>query len=198
MVKIGGFTGMMKKVVKRMKSTKMALLKASSTLGKPLSQGMQDTLGEVIGDDVIPVVQYLRDKKNISEFKIAEDISAEVNAVRSMLYRLHSHNLVTYYRKKDRQKGWYISYWTFNPPGLKHSAAMLKKRKLEDLRERLKREEDNRDLFYMCPSLCTRMDFDNATDVGFKCPECGRTLTNQENSKTIALLRTKITELERQ
>ena len=164
---------------------------------KPLSKQTSEIIGEVAGDEVLSIVQYLKDKKNISEFKIAEDTNTEVNRVRSMLYRLHSNNLVTYYRKKDRQKGWYISYWTFNPVGLKHAGAMLKKHKLEQLKDRLKREEDNRDMFYMCPSLCTRMDFDNATDVGFKCPECGKTLANQENSKTIALLRTKIAEVEK-
>ncbi|MBI3050876.1 hypothetical protein HYY74_00280 [Candidatus Woesearchaeota archaeon] len=161
-----------------------------------LSRHTQETISELVGEEVIPVVQYLRDKKNVSEFKIAEDTEMEVNRVRSVLYRLHSQNLVVYYRKKDRQKGWYISYWTFNPSGLKHAAAMMRRRKLEQLKERMRREEENRDLFYICPSLCTRMDFDNATDVSFKCPECGKTLTVQENSKTIALLRTKIAELE--
>lgn len=175
---------------------KSKLVKESGS-PKALPKGMSETLSELAGEDVIPVVEYIRDKKNISEFKIAEDINAEVNKVRSLLYRLHSQNLVTYYRKKDRQKGWYISYWTFNPLGLRHASTMLYKRKLEDLKDRLKREEDNRDLFFMCPGLCTRMDFENATDVAFKCPECGRTLISQENSKTIALLRTKITEMEK-
>ncbi len=162
-----------------------------------LPKAMHDSLIEVVGEAVVPVVQYLKDKRNISEFKIAEDIRSEVNHVRSLLYRLHSQNLVTYYRKKDRQKGWYISYWTFNPKGLKHAALMLRKQKIEQFRERLEREEENRDLFFICQNMCTRMDFDNATDVAFRCPECGRTLTNQENSKTIALLRTKITEMEK-
>ena len=186
----------MTKVITRIK-TNVSLKLREQTLGKPISKAMQDALIDVVGEDVVPVVQYLKDKKNISEFKIAEDIRTEVNHVRSMLYRLHSHNLVSYYRKKDRQKGWYISYWTFNQNGLKHASAIVKKQKIEQLKERLNREEENRDLFYICQNMCTRMDFDSATDVGFKCPECGRMLANQENNKTIALLRTKIAEMER-
>ncbi|MBI2133735.1 hypothetical protein HYU11_03575 [Candidatus Woesearchaeota archaeon] len=182
----------MKKASKSIKAKVM-----TTTTTKPVSERSLNNIREIVGDDVLPIVEYLQDKKNISEFKIAEDISTEVNQVRSMLYRLHSQNLVSYYRKKDRQKGWYISYWTFNPAGLKHASRMLRKQKIEEFKERLNREEENRDLFYVCPSLCTRMDFDNATDVEFKCPECGRTLVNQENSKTIALLRTKIAELEK-
>lgn len=185
----------MKKLTKDMKQ-KAELKDGESMPAVKLNKESFEVISEVAGEDVVTVVEYLRDKKNISEFKIAEDINEEVNAVRSMLYRLHSNNLVTYYRKKDRQKGWYISYWTFNPPGLKHATVMLQRRKLVDLKERLKREEDNRDLFFMCPGLCTRMDFDNATDVSFKCPECGKTMVSQENSKTIALLRTKINEME--
>ncbi|MBI2142572.1 hypothetical protein HYU15_03765 [Candidatus Woesearchaeota archaeon] len=186
----------MRKAIRRMKS-KVSLKMKQALPEKPLPRQVYAALVDVAGEDVVPVVQYLKDKRNISEFKIAEDISSEVNHVRSLLYRLHSQNLVTYYRKKDRQKGWYISYWTFNPSGLKHASLMLRRQKIEQLRERLEREEENRDLFYICQNMCTRMDFDNATDVAFKCPECGRTLTNQENSKTIALLRTKIAEMEK-
>ncbi|MBI4439014.1 hypothetical protein HY640_03735 [Candidatus Woesearchaeota archaeon] len=163
---------------------------------KALPEHAEASISEIAGEDVLSVVRYLQDKRNISEFKIAEDLDEEVNTIRSVLYRLHTHNMVTYYRKKDRQKGWYISYWTFNPAGMKHAALMLKRSKLDELKERLVREEENRDLFYMCPSLCTRMDFDSATDVSYRCPECGKTMMNQENSKTIALLRTKISVLE--
>ena len=52
--------------------------------------------------------------RNISEFKIAEELKIDVHLVRNILYRLNNFNLATYIRKKDREKGWYISYWTLN------------------------------------------------------------------------------------
>jgi len=73
-----------------------------------------ETVREVVGEDSIKVVEFLKDKKNISDFKIAEKINTDIHKIRNILYRLYNHNLVSYYRKKDRQKGWYISYWTFN------------------------------------------------------------------------------------
>ena len=155
-----------------------------------------DVVGEVVGEDAIKVVEYLKDKKNISEFKIAEKINAEIHQIRNILYRLHSHNLVLYKRKKDRQKGWYISYWTFNKKRIKDIIKLLRKQKIEKYTERLEKEEDNKGCFFMCKNACIRMDFDQATEFEFKCPECGTLLDQQDNTRTIEFLRTKLKELE--
>ncbi len=168
---------------------------------KPLAtavrkSGHLQTVAEVIGEDAVPVVQYLKGKKNISEFKIAESIKAEVNSVRKMLYAMQTSNLVTYYRKKDRQKGWYISYWTLKPESFDHLSVATRKHKLQQLKERLHKEESNEGLFYICPSLCVRLEFDKAAEISFKCPECGTTLQHQDNLKTIEQLKTRIGELE--
>ena len=150
---------------------------------------------ESIGGEALPVVEYLKGRKDISEFQIAKSIKAEVGYVRQMLYKLQNQNLVTYYRKKDREKGWYISYWSFNPTGMRQVAVSLAKRKLDTLRDRLSKEEKNKDLFYICPKICVRLDFDQATEVSFKCPECGEALNNQDNTRTIELLRERISEM---
>ena len=162
---------------------------------RPL-KGHAQTVSVVIGQDAVPIVQYLKGKKNISEFKIAESIKSEVNSVRKMLYAMQTSNLVSYYRKKDRQKGWYISYWTLNDPGFDHLAVATKKQRLQQLRERLHKEETNEGLFYICPKLDVRLEFDKAAEINFKCPECGETLQHQDNAKTIEQLRVKIGEIE--
>ena len=38
-----------------------------------------EKLSQHVGEDVIPIVKYLKDKKNISEFQIAEKVKYEVN-----------------------------------------------------------------------------------------------------------------------
>ena len=113
-----------------------------------------------------------------------------------MLYAMQTSNLVSYYRKKDRQKGWYISYWTLNDPGFGELSIATRKHKLQQLRERLHKEEVNHGLFYICPSLCVRLEFDKAAEISFKCPECGNMLQHQDNGKTIEQLREKISDLE--
>ena len=156
-----------------------------------------DAIAELVGEDVLPVVKYLKGRKNISEFKIAEKVNLEVNITRNILYRLYANNLVTYHRKKDRQKGWYISYWTFNQKGVKHILKKMKTEKLEKLNERLAKESANTNSFFLCPSLCARLDFEKATEFEFKCPECGTLLNQQDNTKTIERLQEQIKDLKR-
>ncbi len=154
-----------------------------------------DTVKEVVGEDSLKVVEFLKDKKNISDFKIAEKTSTDIHQIRNILYRLYNHNLVSYYRKKDRQKGWYISYWTFNKKRIKDLMGTVKREKYEKFSERLKIEEENKDNFYLCPNACIRINFERATEVDFRCPECGTILTNQSNDKTIDFLRGQIKEM---
>ena len=155
-----------------------------------------DTVKEVVGEDSLKVVEFLKDKKNISDFKIAEKVKADIHEIRNILYRLYKHNLVSYYRKKDRQKGWYISYWTFNKKRIKDLMKNLHYSKIEKFTERLQVEEANRGNFYLCPNACIRVNFEKAVDFEFKCPECGVVLNNQDNDKTIEFLKNKLIEIE--
>jgi len=155
-----------------------------------------DAVKEVIGEDSLKIIEYLKDKKNISDFKIAEKVDRDIHEVRNILYRLYNHNLVSYYRKKDRQKGWYISYWTFNKKKIKEVMDKLKKDKLAKYTVRLKEEEANFGNFYLCPNACVRVGFERAVDLEYRCPECGFILNHQDNTKTIDFLRTKIKELQ--
>jgi len=153
---------------------------------------IKEIVHQVIGEDVLPLIIYLKGKKNISEFEIAESINIEVNEARNMLYRLHGHHLVTYHRKKDREKGWYISYWTFNPRRVLELKEKLHTERITHLKERLQREEANVNAFFMCNNMCARLTFEHALDFEFKCPECGVLMHQQDNTKTIEHLRTSI------
>ncbi|MBW2988122.1 hypothetical protein KY318_01310, partial [Candidatus Woesearchaeota archaeon] len=143
----------------------------------------------------VKVVEYLYKKKDISEFEISKQLKMEVNDARSILYKLFNHNLVSYIRRKDKVKGWYISYWTLNPKGFIELSIKLRKEKLQKLMERLEREERNPNGFFMCKNACIRLDFDQAAEYGFRCPECGELLMPQDNSKTIENLKQRINQL---
>jgi len=163
---------------------------------KITNKKIYDIVGEVVGDDAVRIVEYLKDRKNISEFKIAEKTESEIHQIRNILYRLHSEHLVTYKRKKDRQKGWYISYWTFNKKRVKDLIGHLREQKITKFKERLEKEEKHKGYFFLCKNACVRMDFDQATDYSYKCPECGAILDQHDNTKTIETLRDRIKELE--
>jgi len=155
-----------------------------------------ETVKEIVGEDSLKVVEFLKDKKNISDFKIAEKTDSDIHEIRNILYRLFNYNLTTYYRKKDRQKGWYISYWTFNKKRVKDLVKQLNVSKLKKYRKRLFDEEENIGNFFLCPNACVRVGFEKATDFEFRCPECGNLLNPQDNEKTIGFLKQKIKELE--
>ncbi len=157
---------------------------------------IEDVVSEASGEDVVPLIRYLKDKKNISEFKIAEKIKKEVNVTRNMLYRLFEANLVSFIRKKDKTKGWYIYYWTFNSKRVKYLMYDLKRKKLDNLKSRLKREDGN--YFFVCDDNCIRLDFEQATDFNFKCPECGRLVNQEDNASKIEDIKKEIKALERE
>lgn len=144
---------------------------------------VDDVIREVAGEDVVPLVNLIKKKKNISEFKIAELMKVNVNVVRNMLYRLYHKNLVSFVRKKDKKKGWYIYYWTFNAKRIGPLLDEIKKKRVEKLQEWIEREKNN--FFFNCPGGCMRLDFEKAMDYGFKCPECGTLMLQENNSKKI-------------
>ena len=160
------------------------------------SKVIDQVVSEVAGEDVTPLVKYLKDKKNISEFKIAEKIKKEVNQTRNMLYRLYEANLVSFIRKKDKKKGWYIYYWTFNPKRIKYLIYDLKRKKLDNLKSRLEREENN--YFFVCEENCIRLDFEQATDFNFKCPECGKLVNQEDNVLKVKEIKDGIKTLEKE
>ncbi len=157
---------------------------------------VEQVVSDVAGEDVIPLVKELKNKKNVSEFKLAESLELEVNLTRNMLYRLYHANLVSFTRRKDKKKGWYIYYWTFKIKQIKYVAMNLKKQRLEKLKDRLSREKDSS--FFECPNTCMRLDFDSAINFEFKCPECGELMQQEQNEKKVAEIEKEIKELEKE
>ncbi len=154
---------------------------------------VDDVVREVAGEDVVPLVNLIKKRKNISEFKIAEMMNVNVNVVRNMLYRLYNNSLVSFVRKKDKKKGWYIYYWTFIEKRVGILLEDLKKKKIDKLQERLEREKSN--FFFSCQNGCIRLDFEKAMDYGFKCPECGSLMQQEDNVKKIKDLESEIEKL---
>ncbi len=150
-------------------------------------------ISNVAGEDAVPIVGFLVENgENVSEFVIAENLQMGINHVRNALYRLQESNLVTFLRKKDKKKGWYIYYWTFNPVQAKLLVKKLYDERLATLRKRL--EMENAD-FLTCRKKCLRLSFDNALESDFRCPECDGVLKQVDNKKQIAQIKKELEEL---
>ncbi|MCK5854238.1 MAG: hypothetical protein KAG56_03385 [Sulfurovaceae bacterium] len=148
----------------------------------------------VAGSEAIEIVNFLKGKSNVSEFDIAESLKIDIKIVRILLYRLFKHNLVSSTRKKDKKKGWYIYYWTLNTEQLKHVFIDIQEHKLARFKERLVREQNN--LFFICENNCIRLNFDQAVNFNFKCPECGSLMHQEDNKKKIEKIEKEIKLLE--
>lgn len=163
---------------------------------KVTNKVIEEVVTEVAGEDVVPLVNNLKNKKNVSEFKLAENIKKEVNEIRNMLYRLYDSNLVSFIRRKDKKKGWYIYYWTFNLKRIKYLVSDLKRKRLQKLKERLDRETISH--FFICEKKCIRLDFEQATGFSFKCPECGSLMNQEDNKQKIKNIKDDIKTLEKE
>jgi len=136
---------------------------------------------EVAGKEAVPISRFLKNKKNVSEFLIAEELKKDIKEVRKILYKLFRQDLISSIRKKDKQKGWYIYYWTLKPSQIKKIKTEIDLKNLKHLKKRLQREEDN--IFFVCEHNCIRLNFDQSTNFEFKCPECGSLMHQQDNKE---------------
>ncbi len=155
-----------------------------------------DVVRAAAGEDAIKLVSLMAEEKNLSEFSIVKSTRLDIQRVRNLLYKLHSSNLADYKRVKDNRKGVYVSYWTLNKQAVKELFKRLHKEKLQKFKERLEVETSNVNCFFMCPAACTRAEFTRAVQQRFKCEACGQLLQQEDNARTIDVLREKIREME--
>lgn len=159
-----------------------------------IKKEMEYVINETYGPEALPIANYLNGKRDISEFVIARDLKIEIHKVRQILYKLLEDNSVVFLRRKDKEKGWYICYWSMNDEEMPYIIRKIKTNKLNRLKERLIQETTEE--FFMCKNACTRMNFDNAYELNFKCPDCGEIMNQQSNERTVEFLQKRIKELE--
>ncbi|HLC72849.1 MAG TPA: hypothetical protein VJH37_04675 [Candidatus Nanoarchaeia archaeon] len=156
-------------------------------LPQPLTE---ELVKEVAGDDVLPLLRLILGKENVSEFKIADKLGTTVNHVRNMLYRLNEHNLVAFTRKKDKEKGWYIYFWTFDTFNARQLIVERKQKKIADLKRMI--NEENTTGMYVCPNRCVRVNAQQALDLEYKCPTCNSLLKEEDSRQLIEKTRSLI------
>jgi len=156
----------------------------------PLNKLIYDLVEEIAGKDVIPLIDLLWGKENVSEFKLADKLEITVNLVRNMLYKLNSHNLVDFIRRKDKRKGWYIYYWTFDLKKALELLTVVKKDKIVLLRNSLNRKQVED--YFNCPRKCVIFRYDSAMEHDFRCPECGSILKRLDMKKQVSQIKKQI------
>lgn len=155
---------------------------------------IEEILLDIIGPDGLPLVRQLYGKEHVSEFDLAIKTKKDIKVIRRMLYTLYNNNVIGFIRKKDKQKGWYIYYWTILPENVKFAYFKKKKIQLERLCQLL--ETEGKELFFICSGKCVRLNFDQAMEFEFHCPECGQLIAPDSGEDKKLIFKKKILELE--
>jgi len=153
---------------------------------------VQQVLLDILEDNIegLDVLSTLIDLGEATDDEISRQLNMKLNTVRKILYKLYDARLVDYNREKEEDINWYTYTWK---PTLDKLPWIVKKRAqemLKKLKEQLAVEENN--MFFYCPRCEIKYIFDEAMDYGFRCPHCGGTLKEYDNSKDIELLKNQI------
>jgi len=147
----------------------------------------------ILGEEGLPLIRELYGKENVSEFDLANRTKKDIKVIRKQLYLLYNNNVVGFTRKKDKQKGWYIYYWTLLPESILFLYIKKRKEKVAELKAKL--EQQDKEIFFSCKNNCVKLNFDQAVDFDFHCPECGE-LVSQVGGEEPEQIKKKIAELE--
>lgn len=151
---------------------------------------LKELIAKIAGKNTENIVNILFGKKNVNEFEIAEKLKITINQARNILYRISSYSILESSRKKDKRKGWYTYFWTFNIAKALEVFNKIKMREIELLEQVLKSYQLKQ--FYTCQQDRIEMSEETAMQHGFLCPECGLLLQPIAKEKKLKEITTKI------
>lgn len=132
------------------------------------------------------IVDLLIGKKDVNEFLIAKKLGLTINQTRNILYKLSDFGLVSFIRKKDKRKGWYIYFWTLNVTKSLDLLEQKLKEELERLEAQLKSRKEKR--YYLCKTCNIEVTEEGALLNDFICSECEEVYELSNNEEIIKKL----------
>ena len=161
----------------------------------------EKTLNKLAGsfgeEDAVKVKNVLKGVDEITDDEIATKTGIRLNSVRKILYKLYDHSLVALRRSRDENTGWFIFHWKLQPDQLEGFIVNQKKRVLEKLQTRLDYERNHE--FYFCDTpKCERVPFEEAVELVFKCPTCGKPMMHFDNGTLVKALDEKVAQLRKE
>ena len=146
-------------------------------------------------EDYVRVARALLNNENATDEEIASATGLKINTVRKVLYDLFGRTLISGVRVRDLKRGWFVYRWRAQRDQVDGFIETQKKKAMERLNHRLQYEEQHE--FYFCGSeSCTRLTFEQAMEVLFKCPTCNGSLNLVDISELKQSLRWKIEQIQ--
>lgn len=159
-----------------------------------LTNLLKTLVEEMAGTGTETIVDILFDKDDVNEFLIAKKMNLTINQVRNILYKLSAEGLVSFTRKKDKKKGWYIYFWTLDKEKCLRKIEMEYMGKLEELKQILADRETKR--YYLCKGCNIEVSEEKALESDFSCDECTEVYSLVDNTNAIRDIKGKITKKE--
>jgi transcription initiation factor TFIIE subunit alpha len=150
---------------------------------------VRDILADSLSKDHVRIIDKL-DKPQYDE-DIAAELRVKATIVRTLLNELHAASLVEYDRFKNKKTGWYTYLWKRREDKINEYVRNHLQDKLGQLHKRL--EDEKQSVQFGCKCSCR--PFEEAVDMQFKCPSCGESLDEYDNSETIDEIVTEIAEI---
>ncbi len=127
-----------------------------------------------VGENAIHIIQEFGTP--MSDEQIAQKTGVRASDVRVVLNRLHSHGLAVYMRNRDKNSGWYSYVWRLTD---EHIASLVEQIKAGEGEKAVVVEESGDGEFYQCGAcgVGKRFGFEQASNLQFKCDQCGQDLS---------------------
>lgn len=157
---------------------------------------LKSIVESLINKQSTPIIDLLIGKKHVNEFLIAKKLKLTINQTRNILYKLSDYGLVSFMRKKDKRKGWYIYFWTLN---IYQSLSLLEenlKKELDQLETQLKNRKEKR--YYSCNTCSIEVSEETALINDFVCPECEEVYELSQNKESIEQLEKEIIKVKKE
>lgn len=149
-----------------------------------IAKDIQETVEKII----IPIIDALKGGIETDE-EISAKTGIKLNIVRKILYKLYDLKIANYKRSKDPETQWFTYSWKFDENELIRKINEENESELNNFKSELENEENN--MFFICPEGHMRCNFDEASEEDFLCV-CGEELVFQDNSDIIKQLKQNI------
>jgi len=149
------------------------------------------------GEDAVKVVLALNKLGQATDDELLNETGIKLNDVRKALFKLYNHSIVQCDRLRDEQTGWFIFRWRIQTDQFEGFIKNQKRKILRVLNKRLDYENNNEFIYCGTPGD-RRMTFEEAMEMIFRCPDCGKKLESFDNKDITKALSDKIEELEKE
>jgi len=157
---------------------------------------LRSVVENLINKSAVPLVDLLVGKKHVNEFLIAKKLELTINQTRNILYKLSDYGLVSFIRKKDKRKGWYIYFWTLNVYQSLNLLEQNLKKELEGLEAQLKSRKEKR--YYVCNTCSIEVTDELALLNDFVCSECEEVYELRDSKDIIKQLEKSVSRIKKE